>query len=211
MKIPDGMTEADVLESIDRVANRLAAKFKFGYHDIEDMKQTARIYALQAIDNYDPTKGASLDSFLWLHVRNRLYNFKRDNYERPKPCLNCPLKAYNPNLPSECEKYTDKMECDLYESWFSRNSSKKNLMAPIEITCVRDEQENSMKDNTEVGDIIDRKHIIDTIDSNMPVNMRSDWVKLKNDIKIPKAKRQKLLDEIERILTEANINVKEAW
>ena len=99
MKIPKGMTEDEVLSSIDLVANRLASKFRFGYHSIDDMKQQARIFALEALDIYDNTKGTTLDTFLWLYVRNRLCNFKRDNYERPKPCLNCPLNAYNINIP----------------------------------------------------------------------------------------------------------------
>jgi len=56
------------------------------------------------LEKFDPDKGNSLDSFLWIHARNRLHNFKRDNYSRlDKPCFNCPLKAYKNK---ECTKYS---------------------------------------------------------------------------------------------------------
>ena len=51
--IPQGMTEEQVVQTIDIIANRLAKKFKFGYHDIDDMKQQARLFAWEVIENYD--------------------------------------------------------------------------------------------------------------------------------------------------------------
>ena len=51
--IPQGMTEEQVLQIINNITNRLAGKFKFGYHEIEDMKQQARLFAWQGLENYD--------------------------------------------------------------------------------------------------------------------------------------------------------------
>ena len=39
VKIPDNYSEQEVIDIIDGIANRLCYKFKFGYHDPEDMKQ----------------------------------------------------------------------------------------------------------------------------------------------------------------------------
>ena len=60
--IPKGMDETEVIAIIDRIANRLAAKFKFGYHELEDMKQQARLFAWEGMENYDGVR--PLDNFL---------------------------------------------------------------------------------------------------------------------------------------------------
>ena len=89
------ITEQELLDTIDIITKKLAYKFKFGYHQIEDMKQQISIFALEGLENYDNKR--PLENFLWTHVRNRLFNFKRDNYQRPdKPCKTCPF--YDPNL-----------------------------------------------------------------------------------------------------------------
>ncbi len=91
MNIPKGMTEEEVLSSIDRVANGLAYKYRFGYHGLDDMKQEARMLAIEGLDRYDSSRG-KLETFLWTHVSNRLFNIKRNKYARPdKPCFDCPL------------------------------------------------------------------------------------------------------------------------
>ena len=53
MVIPRGMTEEQVVQIIDGITNRLAGKFKFGYHDLDDMKQQARLFAWEGLENYD--------------------------------------------------------------------------------------------------------------------------------------------------------------
>ena len=80
MKIPKGMTEQEVIETITKVVDRQAAKFRFGYYEIEDMRQEAFIIAMDALDRYDEKR--PLENFLAVHVNNRLKNFKRDNFYR---------------------------------------------------------------------------------------------------------------------------------
>ena len=124
------VSESEFLEVLDNISKRLVHKFKFGYHDIDDMKQQAAIFALEGLEKYDNSR--PLENFLWTHVRNRLFNYKRNNYQRPdKPCLNCPL--YDPtyrNSTSQCSKYNNKKNCELYAAWSNRNENKKNIMQP---------------------------------------------------------------------------------
>lgn len=80
MKIPKGMTEQEVIETITKVVDRQAAKFRFGYYEVEDMRQEAFIIAMDALDRYDEKR--PLENFLAVHVNNRLKNFKRDNFYR---------------------------------------------------------------------------------------------------------------------------------
>ena len=47
------MTEEEVLETIEKIANKLCYKFKFGYPGVEDMQQQATLFALEGLDSYD--------------------------------------------------------------------------------------------------------------------------------------------------------------
>lgn len=207
MHLPEGMTQEEVLNIIDNIANGLAYKFRFGYYGLEDMKQEARLEALDALKKYDPKKG-KLSTFLWAHVRNRLSNIKRNKFERyDKPCLNCPLKAYDPECiksTSKCTEYEDKSDCKPYNSWFNRNLAKKNIVSPIGIQNVKDEHESNMREEKDITSTIYSNQIIDLLDQKIPVALRSHWVKLKNDIRLKKADKEKLLVSIREILKEAN-------
>ena len=77
LHIPSNMTEEEVIETIERVATRLCRKFRFGYHEVDDIKQQASLFAWEGLEKYDEKR--PLENFLWTHVRNRLYNFKRNN------------------------------------------------------------------------------------------------------------------------------------
>ena len=70
MKIPRGMTEEQVIATINKVAARYAHKFKFGYYEAEDIKQEAFIIAMEALDRYDETR--PLENFLALRVHRFL-------------------------------------------------------------------------------------------------------------------------------------------
>ena len=80
MKIPNGMTENEVVQIISKVVERQASKFRFGYYESEDMKQEAFIIAMDALERYDNKR--PLENFLAVHVNNRLKNFKRDHFYR---------------------------------------------------------------------------------------------------------------------------------
>lgn len=190
MKIPEGYTESQVVEIINRVAARLASTFKFGYHEIDDMKQQAALFAWEGIDKYDGVR--PLENFLWVHVRNRLYNFKRNNYARPdKPCYNCPLNAY---VDGQCTAYDNVMDCEFYEKWHNRNEVKKSLMSTKESMDIHGDK------NTTVEDEVFGKHIYQIVDKEIPANLREDWIRFANKLKLPKNKRLILIEKIKEIL-----------
>lgn len=211
MNIPQGMTENEVIEIIDKVARGLAPIFRFGYHTIEDMRQQAKIIAIEGLDKYDATR--PLENFLWTHVRNRLYNFKRDNYERPdKPCLNCPLNAYDPGLKysdSGCKLHHQLINCGPYSQWYNRNAPKRNLMNPTDIDNINDEKEKNTKVNDESLEAVDTKVVFDVIDKYLPINMREDYIKLKYGIKIPKKRKDEIIESIRSILNTNGISTEE--
>jgi len=159
------------------------------------MKQQAALFAWQGLDNYDDVR--PLENFLWVHVRNRLYNFKRNNYARPdKPCDNCPLNAY---VNHECTAFANMMDCEYYAKWFERNQVKKNLMSTKEHDDYFD------RDDIPIEDKILSKEIYELINSNMPITMREDWIRYINKVKLPKSKRELLFEKILDILKENGI------
>jgi len=189
--------ENELLKVIDIITKKLAYKFKFGYHDIEDMKQQISIFALEGLKNYDHKR--PLENFLWTHVRNRLFNYKRDNYQRPdKPCYSCPL--YDKTL-SICTKYSNKYDCDLYSNWAQRNESKKNLMHLTTIEEVKD-YSNVFLDSKSLSS--ENAEILKILDEELTGEYRVIYIKFKNGSKIPKSDRDKLISKIQEILWQKN-------
>ena len=198
MKIPDNHSEQEVLDVIDGIANRLCYKFKFGYHSPDDMKQQARLFAWEGLEKYDGKR--PLENFLWTHVRNRLYNFKRNNYSRlEKPCDTCEFY-----ISKKCTAFVDQEECHLYKGWLDRNNSKKNLMHSISVEFDQKEHETASLST------LFAKEVMELLDKELHVRFREDWIRLLNSLKLNKARKDKLLEEIESVLKENNID-QEAW
>ena len=191
-----------MIQIINNIANRLANKFKFGYHEIEDMKQQARLFAWQGIEHYDGVR--PLENFLWTHVRNRLYNFKRNNFGRPdKPCDSCPYfdLAHENDKGYPCRAYDDHEECDLYLGWLKRNTAKRNIMNTAQLDL-------EVRQTDAIEEAIDKKYIFNMVDQSLPVHYREDWIRFINNLKISKFKKEALIEAIAEILKENNIDEK---
>ena len=201
--IPQGMSESQLIQIINNIANRLAGKFKFGYHDIEDIIQQAGLFAWEGLEHYDGVR--PLENFLWTHVRNRLYNFKRNNFGRPdKPCDSCPFfdKTFFNAKGYGCKAYDDHEECDLYAGWLSRNTAKRNIMNTAQLDL-------AIKGSDNMADLIDQKHIFNLIDKSIPVKYREDWLRFTNNLKLPKVRKEAITELVVQILKDNDINPEE--
>jgi hypothetical protein len=198
--LPNNVSEEEFLQVLENISNRLANKFKFAYHNTEDMKQQAAIFALEGLENYDRSR--PLENFLWTHVRNRLFNFKRNNYQRPdKPCYSCPFfdAAYK-NSTNQCEKYVNKNDCELYKNWTDRNEAKKNIIQPGSIG----ESNHLAPSNT---DSVENKELIDFLDTFVQLEYRENYLKLKHGIKLNKSDLKKLQSHIQNLMENHNWNL----
>ena len=164
------MTEQQVTETIEKIANRYAYKFQFAYYTPEDIKQEAFIIAMEALDRYDGKR--PLENFLAVHVKNRLNNFKRDNFYRQS-----------------------KNESNI-------NNSKKHLMEPLDITNIRDEGERNMRLDDDFIRMIEDKELFDLIDENLSVSLRSDYLRILHNVYVSKPRREQIYKEIQGILRE---------
>jgi DNA-directed RNA polymerase specialized sigma24 family protein len=80
MKIPKGIDQKAAVNTIMKVAKRLAPKYVFASYDIEDIEQEAFLIGVAGLEKYDPSR--PLENFMYTHINNRLKTFKRDNYYR---------------------------------------------------------------------------------------------------------------------------------
>lgn len=192
--------ENEFLNVVDIIAKKLAYKFKFGYHDFDDMKQQISIFALEGLKNYDHKR--PLENFLWTHVRNRLFNYKRDNYQRPdKPCLSCPL--YDPHCKkstSGCEQYSNKEDCELYENWLSRNNTKKNLMHLTTIDEIKDYSNAFSSDDSLLTNTIASNEIFNLIETHLNGEHRTIYLKVRSGAKVNKSDMDKLTVKLQEIM-----------
>lgn len=188
--------EEDFLKALDTISKKLIYKFKFGYHEVEDMKQQAAIFAMEGLEQYDNKR--PLENFLWTHVRNRLFNFKRDNYFRPdNVCVGCPFHDPQCKVSSnQCSKFTNKNDCEIYNQANQRNSTKKNLMKPINI----DSDNNDIQSSTDISEYISNSELITIIEDNLETKYRETYLRLKGGAKVAKQDLLKLQDHIAHIL-----------
>lgn len=78
MRIPSGMTEAQVIDQINIVCERIAPKYVFYGYTKEDILQESFIICIEALNRYE--EGRPLENFLSVNLSNRLKTFMRDNY-----------------------------------------------------------------------------------------------------------------------------------
>jgi DNA-directed RNA polymerase specialized sigma24 family protein len=199
MKLPPNVTENDFVVATDKIVNLLAHSFKFGYYEAEDIKQQARLFAIEAMERYDPTR--PLDNFLYSHVKNRLINFRRDKFRRnDPPCLDC-----HNSLPGET-RHEDRQYCEKYIIWFKRNATKQNIMNPLDLGNISDEQEANTRVESSVLDDIEIAELKRMIDVKLPIELRTIYLQMLDPdtrSSVPKAKRLLVERAIQEIVGES--------
>jgi len=191
MFVPQGYTEETVLQVMQTVLNQLCRAFRFGYYDMEDMRQEGYIYGMEALPQYKENR-SSLSTFLHNHIRNRFINMQRNKLERrTPPCLVCPF--YND---IHCNTFTNTDKCKRWRGWFKRNQSKRSLM---ETSIYDDEKSFSVID---LLDNLVAKEALDILDRNMPLDLRADYRRLIDGAAVPKARRDKVYEVARNILLE---------
>jgi len=78
MHTPQGMSEEEVLNTIQIVCNRIAPRYTFYGYTVDDLKQESFIICMEALNRYE--EGRPLENFLSVNLSNRLKNFVRDNH-----------------------------------------------------------------------------------------------------------------------------------
>ncbi len=180
------------LKTIEMIAGKLARKHTFGYFTEEDIRQEAIVIGIEGMKDYQ--EGRPLENFLWTHISNRLINLRRDRFIRAqKPCITCPL--YNAAT-SSCNKFEYMEDCSLYSNWQKRNQAKSALASSFGFGDEEPDNESGYEMN------IENKEIYNNIDRKIPIEYRENWIRLSNNLKLPKAKREELIEVIKGIMNE---------
>lgn len=189
MKIPEGMTEQEVTDIINKICRNLAKKFKFGYYGIDDLKQEGWIYAIGGLEDYDPSRGP-LENFLVTHIRNRFLNLKRNKMIRKRPA--CPYEDDRCGVGS--------FWCDKCEPWRKRNETKRNLMELLDIDVACEDTERNMVLHFDVLDKLTKQEIFTLLDEKMPASLRPDYRRMLDGVKLPKQRMADLMQKISDII-----------
>jgi len=158
------MTEEQVVATITRVSSRLANKFTFPNYEADDIIQEAFIIGMEAMNRYDGVR--PLENFLSIHIKNRLKNFKRDNYYR------------------QDEGKAQEIQ-----------NGKKKLLDASSIDNIK-----YLVVNSECSTSLEERELCEYIDLHLPANMRSDFLRFKNDQTLTKTKKVNLLNHLKLIL-----------
>lgn len=188
IKVP----EDEFVEIVEKITKKLIYQFKFGYHTHQDIKQQAYIYAIEALQRYD--KKRPLENFLWTHIRNRLFNYKRNNYKRPDPpCIGCPFhKTECADKDKDCNEFENKLDCDAFSTWHSRNTNKQKIMNFSSLDY------NSNIEGKDAS--VDNQEIIDKIEASIvDSEIRSIYIKHKNNCKVSKNDFKKMINYIKSL------------
>jgi DNA-directed RNA polymerase specialized sigma24 family protein len=173
----------EIIDLINQISKALGPAYKFGYHENEDMIQEAFILALQGLESYDKKRGVTLKTFLYHHVRNRLSTLKRDKYFRQN--YKCP------HCDTECNHcFKQRLNAD----------RRKNLLDPVSIDNVRDQNEQNMHDNLEPFQVLELKELLEEVEDAIPIELRPDYLRLKSGERIQHNRKQKLLSIINEVI-----------
>lgn len=197
MYIPSNYTKQQVIDIIVGVSKRLSNIYKFGYLSSEDIEQECFLIVLkndcQCLKQYDQNK--PLENFLYTHIKNRIYNFKRDNFTKPdSPCKNCPLGAFI--KPDQCSLYEDKLECSLYDRWKKNNDKIKNIMNTITIENVDHTNESNMSYSISNKE----DYLSEGIIEKLSVKSRKSYVIHMNNGNLKKKDFESMVEEIKGII-----------
>lgn len=195
MKLPPGVTEDAFLEAVNSVADLLAHHFKFGIYDADDIRQQAALFGIEAMGEgtkYDPKR--PLPNFIFSHVRNRLLNLKRNKLRRSDP----PCRECHEALPGQTT-HPDRQYCKRYSSWLKLNLAKSSLMCPMELSAVTNDRESC---ESEVVETVETDEILRKIDRELPVELRSDYLRMRAGESVPKATRSHIEQVVLRIIGE---------
>lgn len=191
------MTEEEVLDIVNKTVRYLAPSFKFGYFDVEDMKQEGFIFCLDALESFNFRKSTqdnvpdALFTFLKTHVRWRFLNMRRKQLSRIEPpacsCDLCKSDAHN------------RLDCKKYASWIKRNMAKRSLMEPFDVDETYGKESYGALN---VEDTIVSSELLQILDEHIPSSLRVDYRKFVDGDTLSKNKKERLIQEIKNILHE---------
>lgn len=195
-RLPKGITEAFILEQIERVVRRISPDFTFGSQTLEDIQQEVRMTCWKAVFSFVGHKAALYQFFLVSSTR-AMINLKRNNFSRSEPpCHKCVF--FEPKAQHDCRAFAEKTDCERWALFLKSNKTKSTLADPA-IEAIFEQtipEEDVVLDAVVVNEL---RHLIDT---KLDVKLRTDYLKLVSGAYLPTYRKEKLVAALKEILTE---------
>lgn len=185
-----------------KLANRYKWTNRFPGYDEDDIEQEIFFLVIDGLKSYKKEKGV-VENFLSVHVRNRLMNFKRNNYRRiTPPCKSCPLKAWDPDKQC-CKVYENMDDCYILRKWTLNNQARENIARPISIEKTKMEGEKNVFSGESPDSIIEAREVRALIDAKLPHHLRKTYILFLSNKHVADDDKTELFQVIKSILEEA--------
>lgn len=164
------------IDAIERVVKKInGTKYLFGYNDIRDVKQEARIICIEVIRK-DVFRGdSSLDTFLMRSVYNGLSILKRQTRLRTKSTCDCGTCKFCIRKNSKYCLYNHVGLDNIDEDWMVVEDS----LNTEEFYC---------------------EEIMQQIDKKLPPELRQDYLKMIHDGDLSESRKKHLIEVIQDII-----------
>lgn len=181
------LAESDVLEMVERVVRLLAPKCRIPGHDLDDVKQEARLMCLECLPRWDGVR--PLENFMFSHLRRRLTNLRRDRWRRyDAPCRACDSGNF-------CGP--DGRPCELYEKWRRRQDRKSAVRNPSPMDFPENTVVDGRADAAADAEVSELERLIDDV---LPLELRPTYLKLRAGLAVDTAARRKVQAAVREIL-----------
>jgi DNA-directed RNA polymerase specialized sigma24 family protein len=186
MPLPHDIPEADFLRAVDEVVNSVARNFAFAHYYAEDVRQEARLMALEALPRYDPSR--PLANFLHVHIRNRLLNLKRKIWKRAEsPCPDCHKAGHCLRNPEHCRRYRE---------WMGRNAAKQAIARPAPL----EDGERPGRGADAAHDDASLREALARIDAALGPELRADYLRLRAGRRLSDERRRRVMEAVRAAL-----------
>jgi len=193
MEYPEGLTEKQFLETVEKIVGSFPPGLATGHMTIEDVRQAMRLECVKALAGYDGKR--PLENFLRVHVKHRLRNLNRDVHRRIKnPCITCPHydKNYQESI-NQCKLFENKYNCKPFQTYTIQSNTKNSLVEPVNMKDIADDP---LLVIDEVHEKAEYALLEEEIDRRIPAEYRADYLKIREGVSVPTNRR----NQIKRII-----------
>ena len=183
MLVPEGYTQSQVIDLINKILDGLVSKFKFGVYDASDIRQEGFIEAMSLLTKFDGKR--PLENFLRATLPNKLKNLRRN-------------KSYVTHVSCSAHNEFTK-NCEACESRQNTQLQKRKLLNPIDLDSVNPDGESNFIASDDLNSL-ELKESLERINKLLPMDMRVDYLKMKEGLYVNRERRLEIEKKVWEII-----------
>jgi hypothetical protein len=183
---PPGLTEADVLQAIERACEHIPRRLLFPGVTEDDLRQEARMYCIELLGKGKYDGRRPLANYLFTHVRRRLLNKKRNEYHRyDAPCATC--YAGTPCSPGGF--------CPKFVAWKKRQDLRARIRQPQVLDWSPEPVREGDAERAVAG-----SQLREMIDAELPIEMRVTYLRMLAGVPVQTVDKRRVREKILEII-----------